>query len=177
VGGWLLVAALISGSPGCGYSARGGLAPHLKTVYVAPFTNQIDLTQLTSGHERFPLYRHRLEVEVTDEVVNRYQFTGLLRPAPPERAHSRLEGELTAFRRDPLRYDASQEVEEWRLNIVVNLRFYDQTINTLLWEEESFTGDTTYFALGPNATSESAALDKAVKDLARRIVERTVESW
>ncbi len=162
---------------GCGYTTRPGLATHLKTVYVKPFVNKIDLTQLTHDQNELPVYRHRLEVDLTNAVVDRFQFTGLLRPANEARADTRLEGELISFRRDPLRYSASQQVEEWRLNIVVNLRFIDQHDQVVLWEETSFTGDTTYFAIGPNAESEARALDRAVTDLARRIVERTVESW
>ena len=163
---------------GCGYTARPGIASHLRTVYVKPFANKIDITQLTTGgRDRFPIYRHQMEVDLAKEVVNRYQFTGLLRPASAARADCRLEGELVAFRRDPLRYNASQQVEEWRLNIVVNLRFVDQTTQTVVWEEDGFTGDTTYFALGANTESESAALDRAMTDLARRIVERSVENW
>lgn len=163
---------------GCGYTTRPGLASHLKTIYVKPFANKIDVTQLTSGHERFPIYRHRMDADLTEAVLDRYQFTGLLRPASAERADCRLEGELVEFRRDPLRYDASQQVEEWRLNVVVNLRFFDQTTgDVLLWEEQRFTGDATYFALGPQTESENAALDRAITDLARRIIERTVENW
>jgi hypothetical protein len=173
----LLAAYCLLSFYGCGYTTRPGLAPHLKTVYVKPFANKIDVTRLSSGNERFPIYRHQMEVDLTKAVLNRYQFTGLLRPARPEQADCRLEGELTDFRRDALRYNASSQVEEWRLNVVVNLRFVDQTTDTLLWEESGFTGDTTYFALGSGAESESKALDRAITDLARRIVERSVESW
>jgi len=162
---------------GCGYTARPGLASHLKTVYVKPFSNQIDVTQLSTGYERFPIYRHQMEIDLTNAVTNRFQFTGLLRPSTAERADARLEGDLVGFRKDPLRYDASQQVEEWRLNIIVDLRFIDQTTNLLVWEEAGFIGDTTYFAVGSNAESESSALDRAITDLARRIVERTVEHW
>lgn len=164
-------------SCGCGYSTRSGLASHIKTVYIKPFVNQIDMTQLSSGNERFPLYRHQMEVDLTNAVIDRYHFTGLLRPVTVEQADTRLEGELISFRRDALRYDASQQVEEWRLSVVVNIRFFEQTTQALLWEESQFIGDTTFFALGPNAESESSALDRAIQDLARRIVERTVESW
>ena len=112
---------------GCGYTTRPGLAPNLKTVYIQPFVNKIDVTRLTSGNERFPIYRHQMEVDISRAVVN--------------------------------------------------LRFINQTTGEVLWEEPSFIGDTTYFAVGPNAESESRALDRAITDLARRIVERAVESW
>ncbi len=173
----LLLSAYCLVLSGCGYSARAGIASHLRTIYVKPFINRIDVTQLTTGNERFPIYRHRMEVDLTNAIISRYQFTGLLRPATQERANCRLEGELVEFRRDALRYNASQQVEEWRLNVVVNLKFVDQTTNTLLWEEDHFTGDTTYFTLGAKVESETAALDRALTDLARRIVERTVENW
>lgn len=162
---------------GCGYTTRPGLAGHLRTVYLKPFTNKIDLTQLTNDYERFPLYRHGMETDVTEAVINRFQFTGLLRPAGPDKADSRIEGELVEFRRDALRYDASQRVEEWRLNVVVNVRFYDQRDDTLIWEESRLTGDATYFATGASAESEATALDRAIEDTARRVVERTVENW
>ncbi|MBI3324498.1 MAG: LptE family protein [Candidatus Omnitrophica bacterium] len=162
---------------GCGYSARPGLAGYLKTVYVKPFENKIDLTQLTSDYQHYPVYRHGLETEITKAVMNRFQFTGLLRPTQSEQADSRLEGELVEFRRDALHYDASQQVEEWRLNIVVNIRFYDLHAQQLVWEETRFTGDTTYFALGATAESESTAIARAIQDLARRIVEHAVENW
>ena len=162
---------------GCGYTTRPGLPSNVRTIYIKPFVNQIDVTRVDVGDERYPIYRHKMEVDLTNEVINRYQFTGLLRPARAERADCRLEADLVEFRRDPLRYDASQHVEEWRLNIVVNLRFFHQATNTLMWEESRFTGDTTYFALGPKVETETAALDRAITDLARRIVERTVESW
>ena len=175
IGLWSVVCSLLSAS--CGYTTRLGLASYLKTVYVKPVVNTIDFTTLATDYQRFPIYRHGMETDITNAIINRFQFTGLLRPAGPRDADSRLEGELVEFRRDALRYDASQQVEEWRLSVVVNLRFYDRHANTLLWEENQFTGEATYFALGPNAESEATALDRAVKDLARRIVEHSVENW
>ena len=167
-----LVACLWSLS--CGYTTRPGLASHLKTVYVKPFTNRIDVTQASVSTERFPIYHHRMEVNLTNAVLDRLQFTGILRPASREKADTRLEGELVGFRRDALRYDQNSQVEEWRLSLIVNLKFVDQTTNTLIWDEENLTGDTTYLVA---SESESSALNRAFIDLARRIVERIVENW
>ena len=172
---WLTGGVLLAA--GCGYTTRPGLASHLRTVYVKPFVNKIDITEFTPGHAELLFYRHGMEVDLTKAVLSRFQITGLLRPATLERADSRLEGELLEFRRDALRYDSNQQVEEWRLGLVVNLRFYDQTTNTLLWEENPLVGDTTYVAIGTNAESEATALDRAMTDLARRVVERAVENW
>jgi hypothetical protein len=62
------------------------------------------------------------------------------------------------------------------LNIVVDVRFYDRAGN-LIWQESRLTGDATYFATGTSAEVEAGALDRAMTDTARRIVERTVENW
>ena len=126
---------------GCGYTTRPGLASHLKTIYIKPFVNKIDVTQLTTGDERFPIYRHRMEVDITNAVINRFQFTGLMRPASAQHADARLEGELAEFRRDALRYDASQQVEEWRLSVIAHITFTDLTTGTVMWDEPGLTGD------------------------------------
>ena len=52
--------------------------------------------------------------------------------------------------------------------------------NKLIWEESGFTGDTTFFTSFTTAgiaKSEDVAINDALNDLARRIVERTVEEW
>ncbi len=174
----LLTSVLLALVSGCGYTTRPGLAAsNLKTVYVKPFINKIDITSFTTGYDQYPIYRHHMEVDITNAVLDRFQLTGLMRPSGADRADARLEGELIEFRRDALRYNASQQIEEWRLSVVVTLRFFDQKTNARLWEEAGFTGDTTYFALGAKTESEATALNRAIIDLARRIVERTVENW
>jgi len=85
-----------------------------------------------------------------------------------------LKGELVEFRRDPLRYSDNDEIDEYRLSLVVNLYLRDKKENKLLWEEKNFTGDTSYF---PAQKSEDAAIRAAFDDLARRIVARVVEEW
>ena len=47
----------------------------------------------------------------------------------------------------------------------------------VLWQEPSFSGEATYYTTGPLAKSESAAIEETLKDLAQRVVERTVQSW
>lgn len=164
-------------STGCGYTTRTLLAPHLKTVYIEPFENKINIAALPTRENPFRVYRHSMEIDLTNEIIRRFQFTGIMRPSSQGKAHARLEGELVSFRRDALRYDSSRDVEEWRLNVVVNVRMHDLVKGTVLWDEKNFTGDATYIASGLRAESEETALKRALTDLARRIVERTVENW
>jgi hypothetical protein len=162
---------------GCGYTSRSMISSKYRTVYVTPFINKIDITQETNVASKYKVYRPMLERDVTKAVVDKYIFDGNLRPVEETAADVILKGELIDFRRDPVRYTENNDIEEYRLNIVVNISLRDRKDEKLLWEEIGFTGDTTYFIIGPQVKSEDAAVNDAIKDLARRIIERTVEQW
>lgn len=172
------VVAVLLLAAGCGYTTRLGVPAHLHTVYVAPFTNKIDITAIHTDGAHLPLYRHGMEIDLASAVVDRYQFTGILRPTnTPSGADARVNGDLLEFRRDALRYDASQHIEEWRLSVVAHVTFTDLTTGAVMWDEPTLTGDTTYFAIGPQSESEATAVARALTDLARRVIERSTEDW
>jgi len=162
---------------GCGYTTRSMISTKYKTIYITPFVNKIDITRESYVQNKYRIYRPLLETDITKAVTDKYLFDGNLKPAPKETADLILKSELMEFRKDPLRYDGSDNVEEYRVNVVVNISLWDTKENKLVWEENNFTGDTHYFTTGTNAKSESTAINDAIDDLARRIVERTVEQW
>jgi len=163
---------------GCGYTTRSMISNKFKTIYITPFINKIDITTEANTENKYKLYRPRLETDITRAVSNKYLFDGNLKPVKAETADLTLKGELMEFRKDPLRYDENDEVEEYRISIRVNLSLWDNRENKLVWEEKNFTGDTTYFTAGHIAAkSEETAINDAIVDLARRVVERTVEEW
>lgn len=162
---------------GCGYTTRSMISSEYKTIYVVPFINKIDITQEDYAANKYRIYRPLLETDITKTVINKYLFDGNLRPVKEGSAHLILKGELVEFRKDPLRYDDDNNVTEYRVNLLVNLALWDIKANKLVWEEKNFTGDTTFFVTGTQAKSEGQAVNDALADLARRIVERTVEEW
>ena len=145
----------------------------LKTVHVEAFKNKIAFTASAVRNVYFPL----LEVNIRDAVVDRFLFDGNLRIADPDTADLLLKGELISYSRDPLRYTDNNDVEEYRVAISVNLIMLNQDQEINLWTEDGFTGEATYFLTGPLANTESTAVEEATEDLARRIVERTIEDW
>lgn len=162
---------------GCGYTTRSMITNQYRTIYITPFINKIDITSDTDVASKYKVYRPMLETEITKSVVNKFLTNGNLRPSSSDSADLSLKGELVEFRRDPLRYTSSDEVEEYRLNLVVNISLWDKKEEKMLWEENGFTGDTTYFTIGSALKSEDTAIKDAVSDLSRRIVERAVEQW
>lgn len=174
---WLLVVGIC----GCGYSTRSMISDKFRTIYVTPFINKIDITKETDVAAKYKIYKPLIETDITKAVINKYLFDGNLKPVRQENADLTLKGEVIEFRRDPLRYTDSDEVEEYRINLVVDITLWDNKENKIAWEEKGFTGDSTYFTTFAPASvekkSDDTAVSDAITDLARRIVERTVEQW
>lgn len=162
---------------GCGYTTRSMIAEKFKSIYVQPFVNKIDISREADSANKYKTNKPMLETDITNSVVNRFLWDGNLRPVAKEAADLILKGELVEFRRDPLRYTQDDEVEEYRINLVVNIILLDNRENKVLWKEVNFTGDTTYFTRGTLAKSEDLAINDALVDLSRRIVERVIEEW
>ena len=157
---------------GCGYSTGSLLPSKFRTIYIQPFKNKVSFAQSHSSS-----YIPLLEVKVKDAIANRFLFDGHLRIGDEHTADLILKGELVGLERQELRVTENQDVQEFRLNIIVDLILWDPVEQKEVWHEPSFAGEATYFVSGPLAKSESSAVDEALNDLARRAVERTLEDW
>jgi hypothetical protein len=171
---FILILSFLSG---CGYTTRSMIAPNIKTIYIKPFENKINFGAEDSTYSKLRTYYPRLEADITNAVVDRFIVDGNLKVVKEENADVILNGELVEYRRSVLRYDESENVEEYRLDIIVNISLRNVKEQENIWTENGFTGETTYFVSGSQAKSESSAIKDGIIDLARRIVERTVENW
>jgi hypothetical protein len=162
---------------GCGYTTQSLLPSDLKTIYVSNFKNSIKITAEQSNLRMYRGYRPGMERDLTKVVNDKFLADGNLRIARESDADLILEGELTDFRRGGLRYDTNDNVEEYRLELVVNIELKNLKTGKVVWTEKGFAGETNYMTTGSLAKTESAAINDAIIDLARRIVERTIEAW
>lgn len=158
---------------GCGYTTSSTLPARLRTVHVEKFKNSIGYTSQSGRNIYLPL----LEVKIRDAAVDQYLFDGNLRVAEAQEADLILQGELLNYERQVLRYTDNDDAEEYRVQIVVSMKLWDVQQQEFVWVEPKFAGEATYFISGPLASSEDAAVLEATTDLARRIVERTIENW
>ncbi len=171
----LLFLILVSG---CGYTAKSFLDQNIKTIYVDNARNKIDLTKETEYKDNYRIYRPGLERKITKAVKDRFVFDGNLKVVnSKEDADSVLTCEITDFRKEPLQYTDGEEVDEYRLKIIVNIKLADLKNGAVLVDEKDFVGETTYTKSGAFTKSESSAQDDAVTDLARRIAEKVIEGW
>ena len=170
---FLSVAAVLSLN-GCGYTTTSQMMQRYSTIHVDTFKNKITFS---GDADKRNLYFPLLEVDTHNAIVDRFLFEGKLRPVDAQSADLTLRGVLKNYHRSPLRYTDNNDVEEYRVYITVGLELWDNRTGTMLWKEDDFVGDATYFISGSQASSEQDAVNNAVDDLARRIVERVIEDW
>lgn len=159
---------------GCGYTTGSLLPPKYRKIAIQPFVNKVNNLDETSGNV---LYVPALETNVRTAIIDRFLFDGNLHIVEPDKADLVLSGDLIGLAQDDLRQDVNQNVQEYQIRVIVSLTMTDRTTGKVLWKEPSFTGETTYFLTGTQASTQSAAIDAALTDLATRVVERTVENW
>jgi len=162
---------------GCGYTTRSLLPSNFKTVYVENVVNRINVTAEQTNLRMYRGYRPGMEVNITKAIIDQFLFDGNLKVAPEGKADLMLKAELIDYKRDPLRYDSNDNVEEYRIKLIVNIELLDAKTGTLQWKERGFAGETTYMTTGPLAKSDEQAVAAVMADLARRVVERTIEAW
>jgi hypothetical protein len=168
-----LLLSLISG---CGYTAKTVLPDNIKTIHVDTFKNSIDITKEVSAKDKYEVYRPNLEADLRDAIINRIFLDGNLKVDARDYADSVLEGEITQYRKDPLRYQ-NEVVQEYRISLVCDIKLVNSRTSDIIFQEENITGDTTYFTTGTLQKTESHALIDAMSDLARRIINKIVENW
>ncbi|MBI4433028.1 MAG: LptE family protein [Candidatus Omnitrophica bacterium] len=162
---------------GCGYTTKSLLPADIRSISIEPVKNLVDVSREVDEKSHFRVYRPGLETDLTNAIINRFIFDGNLKVVAPEKADAIVETKITDYRRDALRYSEGDDIQEYRLNVVANVAVYRAADRKLLWREQSLTGDTTFFLSGARAVTEDEAAVNAVDDLARRIVERTIEIW
>jgi len=156
----------------CGYTTRSAFIEQYRTVYVAPFENSIDFTAESRRSFYFPL----IEVKTRNQVMDRFLFDGNLRVATAETADLLIKGVLIDYTRGALRYTDDDDVQEYRVQVFADVTLEDSREEKVVWKKR-VVGESSYFISGSLATTESSAVDAAILDLARRIVENVIEYW
>ena len=172
-----IVLLLILCLSGCGYTTGSLLPTRLKTVYVENFANKIDVSNEPSDKRGYKIYRPQVDTDVTKAIIDQFIFDGHLQIVDKDGADLTLSGELIDYYKQPLRYDRLDNVEEYRIIITVNIELKDNTEEKFLRKEDGFIGYDTYRLTGAHASSEENARAGAIKDLAEKIVEKTIEGW
>ena len=75
-------------------------------------------------------------------------------------------------------YDAANQPLEYRLWVIIDVRFFDRRENRVVWEEPRFEQTYRYFIeTQPGGMTEEQAREQVWDMLARDIVKRTMEGF
>jgi TolB-like protein len=155
---------------GCGYTNQATLPNNIGTIAVPTFKNMLKQGDTYT-------YEAGLEVDITNDIIHRLNYDGNLKVVSPDKADATLEGIITQYEQESIRYEDRADVKEYRLFIEVGLILKDNRSGEVIWEEKGFTGRTEYFRTGTYAMTESSAARSAREDLAKKIVDRIIEDW
>jgi hypothetical protein len=151
---------------GCGYSFRGTLPDHLRTVAVPVFANRTA--------------EPGVEGVLTRAVVDAFATTGRLRVVRPEEADAVLEGEITGYQLQSIAFDPAANVRQYRLWVTLNLRFRDVRQQRVLFERRGVQERADFrvsAAVAESLVREDAALRAAAAEIARTVVALTLDRF
>ncbi|HLC39994.1 MAG TPA: LptE family protein [Methylomirabilota bacterium] len=160
----LLVLSLLVA--GCGYSVRGSLPPHIRTIAIPVFVNR---TQ-EPGVENL----------ITQGVVEAFVNNGQLKVTEPSSADAILEGEVVGYHVSSISFNAAQNITEYRLQITLNLQFRDVKANRASWRREGMQEKADFKVPGQQVTTisrEDRALRQAAVEIGRSIVALTIDRF
>lgn len=158
----LLIVFLIS--YGCGvYTFNGSSLPsHLKTVNIPLFLNK------------------SMEPNVADEIsqeINRQVLSSNQLRIISKEGDATISGEVTRYENVPYTFSATEvkqvDVDQYRVTISADVEFYDNKKNNSLYKG-AVTGEGIY---NFKTETESVGKQRAEKDLVKRILEKSVQSW
>ena len=164
----LLSAALLiaAAAGGCGYSLRGNLPDHLKTVSVPLFRNQTT----EAG----------VESTITSAVVNAFTSSGRLKVVSLDDADSILDGDITGYQVQSLTYDSKLNLRSYRLTVTMNVRFRDLRRTETLWQQDGLVEEVSFDVAGQvsdTISREEGAVKQAALEIGRKIVGHAVDRF
>ena len=151
---------------GCGYSTKGSLPDHIKTVAVPIFKNRT----LEPG----------VESAITSGVVNAFSSGGRVKVVPIDQADAILQGEVVAYSLDGLAFDQNANVQAYRLRLVLNVEFRDVKRSAMLWRQEGLS-ETSDFQVQGQVSDTIArgrgAVSQAAAEIGRKVVNLALDRF
>jgi len=161
--GLALAAGLLAG---CGYSTRGNLPGHIKTVAVPIFKNRT----LEPG----------VDSAITSGVVNAFSSGGRVRVVPVTEADAILEGEVTGYSLEGVAFNRNAVVQAYRLRLTLNVEFRDVRQDAMLWRQEGLQ-ETSDFQVEGSVSDTVArgrgAVVQAATEIGRKIVNLALDRF
>ena len=153
------------------YEAVEVVPDNIRNVYIEPVRNE---TQQVS-----------LSIDLTEKIIDEFIKEGRLTVVGPEEADSTLRTTIIEYSKIPIAYDENFITEEYKLTIIVDLRYYDNIKKVKIFEEvrQDLLGGIEVWVkyyVGKDielVETEEEARERLIEDVAKEILRRTVYGW
>ena len=164
--GLLLLGAM--GAAGCGVYgfSSSNLPNHIRSVAVPLPENRTN--------------RGDLATALADSLTEAFLDNQTLKVVAEKDADSVIEAVVLEYRREPFTFDAQENVQTYRVEIVLEARFVDVRKNKVIWEQKRLSQWDTYnFSSvgGQPAETEEIGIGRVLTKLTDDVVNRTLQSW
>ncbi len=144
---------------------------HIRNVRVVPVRNQTSQIGIST--------------DMTEQIEEEFIREGRLRVTDSRDADSALYTTVVRYNKIPVSYDENFIVEEYQLSMVVELVFVDNIKELRLWEEKrkdhrgGIEASVIYNVSHDRGYTETEeeARQRLIKEIARRILQRTIYGW
>ncbi len=143
----------------CSYGFRGSLPEHIQSVKIIPIRSRVT--------------QYGLEQDISSRVIEMMVRDGRLAVVLEEQ-DSEIEGTVAAYSKTPYSYTSSEQVEEYKLEIRVEITFIDLLRETDIISNESVT---TWLVYDPDTETEIDARNRLLEEAAKDIVRRCLSGW
>ncbi len=155
----ILMILLLIISAACSYGFRGSLPEHIQSVKIIPIKSRVT--------------QYGLEQDITSRVIEMIVRDGRL-AVVLEGQDSEIEGTIAAYLKTPYSYTSSEQVEEYKLEIRVEITFVDLLREADIISNESVS---TWLVYDPDTETEIDARNRLLEEAAKDIVRRCLSGW
>lgn len=154
---------------GCGYALVGrgsNLPPDIKTVYLKPFDNRTQRSQVEQFVTR----------SIADELVKRQRFAVVASPAG---ADAEIAGAVVGYGATPITFDNTGRATQYQISIVCQISFKRTGADKPLWANDRYNFQETYpvDASSNFVDFENQAIERASTRFAQTVVSDLLEGF
>lgn len=149
------------------YSPQVTLPSYIKSIAIPIFINKTD--------------RYNIESYITQKTIDAFLADGSVAIKDEKNADAILKCRISKYIHTPIQFNTNQIPQQYRLRIYLEIYFFDNIKQILLWKDEtSIWEETTYFVandLGMPVEDEVIARNRVMDKLAERVLRRVIHGW
>jgi len=117
-----------------------------------------------------------IEIELTEAIIDALQDDNTLKVVDESSAQSILSGRVVQYRLKEA-FAQDQRVNEYQVQIMVELAFTVRATGEKIFEKKRLTGTGNYILNDPDGRDETSARQEAATEIVREVLALIVEDW